>query len=130
MSVDNHNAALRGQVQVLVTLTTKYDWAGIVPHGQLGYKDPRFSSKKCLRQGLHCALRRSVKAEPACRHWPSPPASFVCTFTCSVLLWTPILHSLKNALGRYLDSDLAGVYCEHIIVGIKLPSSPFMTVRA
>ena len=31
MSFDNYNAALRGQVQVLVTLTTKHDWAGIDP---------------------------------------------------------------------------------------------------
>ena len=27
VSVDNYNAALRGQVQVLVALTTKHDWA-------------------------------------------------------------------------------------------------------
>ena len=31
MSFDNYNAALTGQVQVLVTLTTKHDWAGIDP---------------------------------------------------------------------------------------------------
>ena len=31
MSLDNYNVELRGQVQVLVTLTTKHDWAGIDP---------------------------------------------------------------------------------------------------
>ena len=34
------------------------------------------------------ALRRSAKAVPACRRL-SPPVSFLCTCTCSVLLWTP-----------------------------------------
>ena len=31
MSFDNFNAALTGQVQVLVTLTTKHDWARMYP---------------------------------------------------------------------------------------------------
>ena len=31
MSFDNFNAALTGQIQVLVTLTTRHDWARMDP---------------------------------------------------------------------------------------------------
>ena len=65
-SFDNLNAALTGQVQVLVTLTKKHDWARRDPQvwqAQLCYKYPRFSSKKRLRQGLHCTqeVRKSSR---------------------------------------------------------------------
>ena len=67
---ENFNAALTGQVQALVILTTKHYWARMDPQVyqvQLSYKYPRFSSKKRLRQGLHCTqeVRKSCASLPA-----------------------------------------------------------------
>ena len=94
MSFDNYNTALRGQVQVLVTLTSKHDWAGSDPpfstyNSVINIRD--FPARNAYRASV--ALRRSAKAVPACRRW-SPPAS--CTCTCSAAV-DAILHSFKNA---------------------------------
>ena len=71
---------------------------------QLCYKDPRFSSKKCLWQGLHCTqeVRKSCTSLPALES-----TSFIFVH---VHLWCAavdaILHSFKNALGCYLENNL------------------------
>ena len=94
MSFDNFNSALTGKVQVLVTLTTKHNWARRWTHkcskrnSVINIRD--FPARNASGRAS-IALRWSAKAVPACRRW-SPPAS--CTCTCSAAV-DAILHSFK-----------------------------------
>ena len=99
MSVDIYNAALTGQVQALIT---KHDRAGptSAARATLCLKTQDFSSKKCLRRGLHCTqeVRISFTSLPALES----TSHQLLALSPVVLLRTPscILSRMPRSLSR------------------------------